>query len=349
MIDKNYPAALYPFVIAIFLFTVLSFAEEATSKREVKAANIIMNKNNGRCTDCHKNEVAAWKKTKHFNSLDSLTFDTENKAGEIMGELKLKGNARDQQLCGECHFTDKISKFEDSKPVAIPEMGISCESCHQPAKSWVEIHSLKNWDDFNEKFTEKYKNAADKKELLSSFHLASIDALKQLKSKDFIKWRATETDKTGQIKAADIYALINNCYECHTIAKKELINRSSHTAGSEFEILSWLNGEIRHNFQDAAPQNPHNRKISQERKRLLFLSGKLLFAEHSINALKTATFPATEDDDSTAYFDAMIERLDGGISDLEEISELLDEEKYKDFKGLIGRLVGLNEDLAVML
>ena len=48
------------------------------------------------------------------------------------------------------------------------------------------------------------------------------------------------------------YKLINNCYECHTIGNKDLINKTAeldnpHAAGSEFEIVSWLSGEVRHN------------------------------------------------------------------------------------------------------
>jgi len=58
----------------------------------------------------------------------------KKKAKEIAGKMGIKRMKKDS-ACLTCHFT---SGFKKGKIKAIA--GISCESCHSPAKDWIKIH-----------------------------------------------------------------------------------------------------------------------------------------------------------------------------------------------------------------
>ena len=279
------------------------------------------------CTQCHKFSVEAWKRSSHFKSLETLNLDKDGKAKAIMKAMGLKGSPASHTSCAQCHFTDKTTKNENQftgKNFG-PVYGVSCESCHGASQDWIELHNKKSFKDMQDKFG-TLKSDAQKKEFLKSVHMSG--GLKA-PSGDFLKWRNDTASKAGMIRPDMTYALINNCYECHTIGNKDVVNKTAdldepHAAGSEFEIVSWLSGEVKHNFKDADPDNPKNKPFTKEEQRFLFVAGKVLFAEHALRALKDATFPKNEDEEPTRFYDEMKARAEIGLSEITELNEAME-------------------------
>lgn len=299
------------------------------------------------CTQCHKFSVQAWKKSKHFKSLESLNLDKDGKGKAIMKAMGLDGSPAAQASCAQCHFTDQstkdVNQFTGKK--FGPIVGVSCESCHGAAADWTEIHNKKSLKDIKDKFA-TLKNDAQKKEFLKAVHLSSID---DKVSGEFTQWRNDITAKSGMIRPDMIYNLINNCYECHTIGQKDLINKTAeldepHAAGSEFEIVSWLSGEVKHNFKNADPDNPKNKPFTKEEKRTLFVAGKILFAEHALRALAKASFPKSEEEDPTRFYEEMKARTEIGLGEIAEINETL-EGKVPEIKTVAEKVAGFVKKL----
>ena len=296
----------------------------STEQREMFAAKV---KGYEDCKQCHKFSVQSWEKTKHYKSLESLNLDQDGSASAIMQAMELTGSPVSQASCAQCHFTDKtsdsINQFTNKK--FGPVSGVSCESCHGPASDWLELHNKKDLNEIKEKFS-TLKTDKQKSEYLKNVHLKSVN---DKVPGDFSAWRNKMTEKSGMIRPDMTYKLINNCYECHTIGNKDLINKTAeldnpHAAGSEFEIVSWLSGEVRHNFQGTDPDNPVNKKMSIEEKRYLYVSGKILFTEHALKALSLAEFPKNEDDEPSRFYDEMKSRVEIGLSEIIEINEILE-------------------------
>lgn len=201
------------------------------------------------CAECHKKETAAWQNTHHFSTFRGLPQSKEAKEiGDKMGVKRLKADS----LCLGCHFTVKT---EGSKPKAIA--GISCESCHGAGKDWFKVHS----------------NFSGKKEGQESE--AEIAA----------RWEKAEA--AGMIRPARIYTLAKNCFSCHLVPNEELVNVGGHAAGSAFELVSWSQGEVRHNsWYNKGKANP---EASTERKRMLFLVGRIVELETALIGVSKAT------------------------------------------------------------
>jgi len=201
------------------------------------------------CAECHKNETAVWKGTHHFATFTAMHKTDEAKS--IAKKMKIKRIKADS-LCLNCHFTVKTVK---NKPKAIA--GISCESCHSPSKDWVKIHS---------EFSGKKKGTESKAEAAA-------------------RWASAE--KNGMIRPKALYLLAKNCYSCHVVPQEDLVNVGGHPAGSKFELVSWSQGEVRHNlwYSDGSK----NEAASPERKRMMFIVGKAVELETALLALRKVT------------------------------------------------------------
>ena len=153
-------------------------------------------------------------------------------------------------MCIECHFT--VQK-KGARDVAIS--GISCESCHGAAKDWIKEHNK-----------EKVSRAE----------------------------RKGVSEKAGMLYPENIYAVASNCYDCHVVDREELVNKGGHPAFSkDFDLFAWSQGEVRHSFMtDASPvkkAGETNRAASVNRKRILYMVGKLLNLEYELRAVAKAT------------------------------------------------------------
>ena len=201
------------------------------------------------CAECHKQEVEAWKATHHFKTFRDMPRRKEaNEIAEKMGVQRI----RSESLCLTCHYT--VQQKESAKQAIA---GISCESCHSAGEDWIKVHSQYSGK------TEKTETNAEK------------DA----------RWKLA--DSKGMIRPSALYRLATNCYGCHVVPQEDLVNRGGHPAGSAFELVSWSQGEVRHNTWHS--KGKENVKASTAHKRMLYLVGLGVELETGLRAVSRAT------------------------------------------------------------
>ena len=117
------------------------------------------------------------------------------------------------------------------------------------------------------------------------------------------------------IRPAHLYKLASNCYQCHTVPNEKLVNVGGHTAGSDFELVAWSQGEVRHNFARSA-NNKDNVESTLERKRIMFVTGHAIDLEYSLRGVAKGTQKAR-------YAVNMAKRVKKAIANLEAIQKKL--------------------------
>lgn len=205
------------------------------------------------CAECHKQETEAWKGTHHFKTFRELPRNTE--ATEIAKKMGVR-RIKSESLCLNCHFTVQ-EKENRVQPVA----GISCESCHSSGADWIKVHS---------EFSGKTEKTETKDEQVARWKLA---------------------DSKGMIRPRYLYKLATNCYSCHVVPQEKLVNVGGHTAGSKFELVSWSQGEVRHNTWRS--KGKENVPASAARMRMLYLVGLGVELETALRAVGKATVRRT--------------------------------------------------------
>ena len=242
------------------------------------------------CGECHKAEVHVWRETRHAQTFKVLT--RKKQAKQMAGNMGIK-RVKKAAACVVCHFT---SGYKRNKVKVIA--GISCESCHGPAKDWVKVHG-----DYGGKHVTREQETSEHR----ARRLATI--------KD-----------AGMIRPGDLYRLAANCYQCHIVSNERLVNVGGHQSGNDdFELVSWSLGEIRHKFLQS--EGKKNKEVSPERKRMLHVVGKALDLEYGLRALAKAT-------EKGAYATALIKRLQRVVDDLQAIDALLPIPEVKEILGL---------------
>ena len=201
------------------------------------------------CAECHKQEVEAWKGTHHFRTFREMPRDTEaNEIAEKMGLRRIKS----ESLCLNCHFTVQ-QKNNKEEPIS----GVSCESCHGAGQDWIKVHS----------------GFSGKKEQTET------------KAEEEARWKLA--DSKGMIRPRSLYRLAKNCYGCHVVPQEDLVNKGGHRAGSDFELVSWSQGEVLHNTWYSKGKD--NVPASAARKRMLYLVGLGVELETALRAVGKAT------------------------------------------------------------
>jgi hypothetical protein len=201
------------------------------------------------CAECHKQEAEAWKATHHFKTFREMPRRKEaNEIAEKMGVQRI----RSESLCLNCHYTVQ-QKENQKQPIA----GISCESCHSAGEDWIKIHSG---------FSGKTEKTETKAEAEARLKLA---------------------DSKGMIRPSSLYRLAKNCYSCHVVPQEDLVNKGGHPAGSAFELMSWSQGEVRHNTWHS--KGKENVAAGAARKRMLYLVGLGVELETGLRAVGRAT------------------------------------------------------------
>lgn len=185
------------------------------------------------CGECHKEEVEAWKASHHFKTYREMPRST--KADEIADKLGVR-RIRQESLCRSCHFTVQ-QKNNREEPIA----GISCESCHSASQDWIKVHS--SW--------------------------SGKTPLFETKAEEKVRWQ--QADAKGMIRPRSFYLLAKNCFTCHVVPEEDLVNKGGHRAGSDFELVSWTQGEVRHNTWYT--KGRENAVASAQRMRMLYLIG----------------------------------------------------------------------------
>ena len=201
------------------------------------------------CAECHKQEAEAWKGTHHFTTFRDMPRNKQaNEIADKMGVRRIKS----ESLCMSCHFTvqQKDSKEE-------PISGISCESCHGAGQDWIKVHSG---------YSGKKAETESKEEKAARWKLA---------------------DSKGMIRPSSLYQIAKNCYSCHVVPQEDLVNKGGHKAGSAFDLMSWSQGEVRHNTWHSKGKD--NVPSSTARKRMMYLVGLGVELETALRAVAKAT------------------------------------------------------------
>ena len=230
-----------------------------------------------KCVECHKVEGKIWEGTHHFKTFTDLP--RLDKATEIAGKMGFK-RIKSGSLCLECHFT---TTMEGGARTAIA--GISCESCHGAAKDYLDRHG---------KF--------------------SGHETKEQESAEEAAKRWADSEAAGMIRPKNLYGLAKNCYSCHVVPEEQLVNVGGHAAGSDFELVSWSQGEIRHNTW--YNNNAENRKADPARRRMMFVVGTAVELKTALRATAKATVKAT-------YGVTMARRADAARKRMAEIGKAI--------------------------
>jgi len=144
-------------------------------------------------------------------------------------------------------------KESNKQPIA----GISCESCHSAGEDWIKIHG-------------QFSGKTEKTET---------------KAEEGARWKLAESK--GMIRPSSLYRLAKNCYSCHVVPQEDLVNKGGHPAGSAFELVSWSQGEVRHNTWHS--KGKQNVPANAARKRMLYLVGLGVELETGLRAVSRAT------------------------------------------------------------
>ncbi len=197
-----------------------------------------------------------------------------NPEGKKIAEKMGVRRINSESLCLNCHFT-----VQQDRPVA----GISCESCHSAGQDWIKVHS-----EYSGK-TEKTESAAEKA----------------------ARWKLA--DSKGMIRPSSLYRLAKNCYSCHVVPQEDLVNKGGHKAGSAFELVSWSQGEVRHNTWFSKGKD--NVAADAARKRMLYLVGLSVELETALRGVAKATA-------RKAYAFEMAKRVDRARKQLAAVAKV---------------------------
>ena len=247
------------------------------------------------CGECHEKEKAVWSKTRHFKTFKEMASSDDGKEiAKKMGIKRIDSNSD----CRGCHFTAVIDENEELDVVA----GISCESCHGAAIDWMDIHA-----DYGDDNTTAETETPEHREE-----------------------RYQYAEAAGMIRPENLYFLVANCFDCHTVPNEKLINVGGHTPGSKIELVRWLQGEVRHNVY----YSEGNNEAPLERRRVLYVLGKMLDLEFSLRNFANAK----EKDEYARAMLQRVKRAGAGLnriskkSDIPEVNAILDDLKAVKIK-----------------
>ncbi len=208
------------------------------------------------CDKCHAAEVAVWKQTPHHQTF--MTLHRKPEARDIASRMGIESLKTDSE-CIKCHYT--MQAYDDALDAI---SGVSCESCHGAAKDWIAVHN----------------------------EYGGPGATKQSESPEHRMQRLRDSIVGGMRNPINVYMVAQSCYRCHTVPSEKLVNVGGHNAGSlDFEIVSWSQGSVRHNF--VRTDGKQNDPSDQNRLRKMFLSGMIADLEFSLRATAAATEKAT--------------------------------------------------------
>ena len=242
-----------------------------------------------RCGECHAAEFEVWEATEHATGFDTL--HRRDRAKEIYRSLDLRlikrGTDETTPACLSCHYTPVLRRNQLRAGA-----GVTCESCHGPARDWISIHN--------------------------SYGVAEADFQKAalLETPGHRMERVADSRAAGMRRPSDLYDVAANCFGCHTVPHEELVNRGGHSTGSDFEIVAWSE-RIRHNFLESykTADGRTNAERPREWKRKMYVVGRVLDLEYAVRGVAAATR------DDELYFGAMNDRAEAAVDELLEINE----------------------------
>ena len=246
------------------------------------------------CAKCHAAEINVWKQTPHHDTF--LTLHRKPQAQEIAKKMGVSSFKHDS-ACVKCHYS-----IQEQAGALEAIAGVSCESCHGPAKNWLESHH-------------DYGGPGVKREQESSEHRHQ---------------RLTASILAGMRNPENVYLVAQSCYRCHTVPDEKLVNVGGHVAGSlNFEMVAWSQGSIRHNF--VRSDGRENAASGLPRTRIMFLSGMIADLEFSLRATAAATVKETYGVTSAGRAARAAKRLTAAQS---KVNQPLLDEVLKAFNGV---------------
>lgn len=218
------------------------------------------------CIECHKPVVASWQTTKHATEFDKLRENPNAKTyAKAMG---IAAADISKAVCASCHGMRAEGSANRTTT------GVSCESCHGPSggeTGWLNAHGS-----YGAKGLTRDQETPEHRQM-----------------------RFEMVDKAGMVRPERIYLLARNCYQCHLMAgHQDVVDQGGHHAGSgEFELVSWLHGEVDHNLFIDPTKNPpapslwmtRSGKTEKERNRIMYVVGKLAGLEVSLRNVAEST------------------------------------------------------------
>lgn len=232
------------------------------------------------CGECHVAEHAVWLETKHAVGFDSL--HRKPMARDILKRLDLRVAKRSEALCMRCHYT----VGRDSTAIA----GVSCESCHGPARDWLAVH--RDWGEGIEH--------------------------PERESEDHRRRRIAAAEAGGMLRpSGNLYGVAANCFECHSVPMERLVNVGGHGTGTgDFDLLERVD-RIRHNFKHRQwTDDAGNRAPSADRARMMFVLGRMLAYEYAVRSVAEAT------DRAARYFQATQRAAKNAYRGLDEVGRV---------------------------
>ena len=140
--------------------------------------------------------------------------------------------------------------------------------------------------------------------------------------------RLVKAEKLGLIRPGNFYAVAANCFSCHTVPEEKLVNEGGHTAGSELELVAWIQGEVRHNLHKS--NGKVNEEVPPNARRMLYVVGRALDLEYGLRGLSKATQPGK-------YADSMTQRIKTAQEKLQQVQEAL---KSPDLQQILDAVKG---------
>lgn len=245
------------------------------------------------CAECHIEEHGVWKSSSHHEGSKTLSRSVQAKAiASALGIRRIKNDSR----CTTCHFTMQVSGSGRLRATT----GVSCESCHGAAQGWVHAHS---------DFGAEASNAAEE----NAVHRQA---------------RLQYCEQQGMVRLSSLYDLASNCYACHSIDDPEIIEVGGHPSGAGFELVSWSQGEVRHNFLHS--EAGENQEASADRRAMAFVVGRGLELEYALKALEKG---------SGASLESASLRLEDALGGMVQIAQRVETPALKD---LVTQMEGIN-------
>lgn len=268
-----------PWVSCLTLIFALVFSGDVTAQSDPRNVGLEVHLNPhdvvgyDNCSKCHASEVSVWKQTPHFSTF--MTLHRQPEAKKIADRMGIASFKTDSE-CIKCHYTMQADGSGGLDAIS----GISCESCHGAAKNWVEVHN----------------------------DYGGPGATRESESKQHKIQRLRESIAGGMRNPLNVYLVAQSCYRCHTVPSERLVNVGGHQPGSlDFEIVSWSQGMVRHNF--VRTNGKSNDPSSRGRLRQMFVAGMIADLEFSLRATANATQKATFGVTSAKRADRAAKRL----------------------------------------
>jgi hypothetical protein len=196
------------------------------------------------CRPCHARAVSAWERSPHFSTREVLSTAEARRIREALG---VGDSPEAAERCLSCHATARVDGGR-RRPVA----GVSCESCHGPAASWVAIHG--DYGPGRTRATEPADHRDD---------------------------RLGRSMAAGMLRPDNIYRVARNCFQCHLVLDPELVDRGGHRPARPFELVAWSQGAVRHNFTE----DGRNVEAPIERRRQYYVVGRMIELELALRGL----------------------------------------------------------------